>query len=275
MIDEDIFAWIGVVIMIIFYMYPSIPFFKLMKGTIIFGDAPVNIVYAHYCCCFMWIIYGFITKIIQVKVCSFICCISSFLLLAIELVYEAKIDPFQAILNGFALACFSLGAFTVFALIVEDENIIGSICSLISLGCCYFPLQLVYKAYKECNNNLIQIYPAIICAIGSICWFAYGLLADEFFILVSGGVGILISMIQIIAWKNFQNSLKGFTKIENNSVEIEDNESSNIIIEDKNKNKDNTKEKDFQKVCNDNDENEEMKKIKEISESVPDSESSN
>ena len=176
---REAFGWLATCFTMISYISPIIPFINLFKKKIPYEDTPALMITANYINCLCWYVYGEMIYSNQIQKCNLIGAISSLSLIFIYLFYEIKKYALDAILNTLLIITGTYSIYRGFTLIIDDDGIIGKICIGTSFLVFWFPIQIIYKAMKEKNYNLILICPTWGALAANIFWSIYGIFLTD------------------------------------------------------------------------------------------------
>ena len=266
---RDFFGWSATGLTICFYIFPVIPFIKLLKGKITYEETPAIIVTTSFVNCFCWYIYGKLISSHQIKLCNFIGALSSLILIMIYLRYELKKFLIDAILNALILMSGSYAVYIGFTDIIEDKSVIGKICIVTSCVIFLSPITIIYKVTKEKNYNLIPIYKAYISVASTFCWIVYGILITDGNVIFPNVIGIILAIIQIIIFFRIKKIFSILGEKENTAtIGIESNENEKddkASLKNKKEEKEEKDENTVIKLDEDNQNNNKEKPVKIVS----------
>ena len=206
---QECFGWIAACLNICFYLTPIIPFINVLKGKLNFEDAPGVYVTCCYVNCFIWYIYGDMIFSDQVKISNCISAGVCLLLILIYLGYELKKYLIDSILNTLILVTGSWAVYRALTIVIDDDRVVGDICIGTTLIIFIFPLQIMYKVFKEKNYNLIPVLSSIIYLFSCLFWFLYAIFIKDFYLAFPNILGVILSSSEIALYLNCKKKYPG------------------------------------------------------------------
>ena len=206
---QEGFGWVAACLTVCFYMAPVIPFINVLKGKLNFEDAPGVYVTCCYVNCFIWYIYGDMIFSDQVKISNCISAGICLMLMLIYLGYELKKYLIDSILNTLILVTGSWAVYRALTIVIDDDRVIGDICIGTTLIIFIFPLQIMYKVFKEKNYNLIPVLSSIIYLFSCLFWFLYAIFIKDFYLAFPNILGVILSSSEIALYLNCKKKYPG------------------------------------------------------------------
>ena len=206
---QECFGWIAASLIICFYLTPIIPFINVLKGKLNFEDAPGVYVTCCYVNCFIWYIYGDMIFSDQVKISNCISAGICLMLMLIYLGYELKKYLIDSILNTLILVTGSWAVYRALTIVIDDDRVVGDICIGTTLIIFIFPLQIMYKVFKEKNYNLIPVLSSIIYLFSCLFWFLYAIFIKDFYLAFPNILGVILSSSEIALYLNCKKKYPG------------------------------------------------------------------
>ena len=206
---DECFGWIAACLNICFYLTPIIPFINVLKGKLNFEDAPGVYVTCCYVNCFIWYIYGDMIFSDQVKISNCISAGICLMLMLIYLGYELKKYLIDSILNTLILVTGSWAVYRALTIVIDDDRVVGDICIGTTLIIFIFPLQIMYKVFKEKNYNLIPVLSSIIYLFSCLLWFLYAIFIKDFYLAFPNILGVILSSSEIALYLNCKKKYPG------------------------------------------------------------------
>lgn len=206
MAANDVFGWLGTCFCIFFFASPAVPYFKVIRGKLNFEDSPIIVVFASYCNCFLWAIYGKMAERTQVKICNIIGAGFSLLYICIYLFYEIRKYIIDTILNVIIIISGSFATYRGLFILVDDKDVVGKMCILASMIVFLSPIQLIYRVCKENNYILIPIYSAYVNICNTLSWIMFGILVKDVYVILPNLVGLALAIIQIAVFKYYKKT---------------------------------------------------------------------
>lgn len=201
---NDAFGFAAVCISIILYSSPIPQYFKVCKSKIRFNDAPNLKVLINYFSSINWLIYGYLLKNQHIFFCYLFGAILSILCLITFLLFLAKIKLLKAFMSTFFILVYTVTIYLLLAVLINNNNITGSICVLFSLFSLVNPIQIIKKVVKFRNYKFIPIKLYTLSLIGNTCWIIYGFMIINFYVIIPKLVGLIISLIIMFIWNIFK-----------------------------------------------------------------------
>lgn len=201
---EDLVGWIGCFTTICFYITQLIPFIKVIQKKLYFEDAPGFFISCCYINCFLWMIYGDMIFSDQLRIANMVGCGICLIAMIIYLFFEIKKYVLDSILNILILVMASWAVYKYLTIAVYDDRIIGMICIFSSFIIYSYFSFIISRVIKERNYMLINFTNTIIYFFSSIIWFSYGIISKDIYIIFPYSIGIIISLIQIVIYLNYE-----------------------------------------------------------------------
>jgi hypothetical protein len=201
---EESVGWIAFAFSSYFLLYPAIPFYNVLKGKLNYEDSPGAYATVNYLNCFCWFLYSEMLISDQIKIISGIGTVASGLFVLVYLYYEIRKYIVDAVLNALILCSGSYMIYLTLTVMIEDDAIIGKICSGTHCLVFYFPIRLIYKVLKEKNFMLIPFCQAWGSLFMSISWVVYGILITEIYVVFPHCINIILATVQIMLFLNYR-----------------------------------------------------------------------
>ena len=214
---QELFGWVAAIMTIYFFIAPAVPFYYVFKGKLSYEETPGPYITLVYLNCLCWYVYGDYIYSDQMKLCYLIGIISSFILLAIYLLYEQKKYTHDAILNAVIIVNATLVIYKGLNVVVDDVDNIARICLAISLPILLYPIHTIYQAIKRRNYYIIPYKTAWYSMAVSLCWIIYSVLFDEFYIILPNVFIYILSSIQILIYFRYK---KIYPNPDDNTISI-------------------------------------------------------
>ena len=213
----DFFGWVAAIMTIYFFIVPIVPFYKVIKGKLNYEETPgayITLVYLNSLC---WYVYGDYIYSDQMKLCYLVGIITSFILLAIYLLFEQRKYTHDAILNAVIIINATLVIYKGLNIVVDDVDNIARICLAISLPILFYPIYTIYQVIKRRNYNIIPYKTSWYSMAVSLCWIIYSVLFDEFYIILPNVFIYILSSIQVFLYYRYK---KIYTISDDNTISI-------------------------------------------------------
>ena len=213
----DFFGWIAAIMTIYFFIIPIVPFYKVIKGKLNYEETPGAYITLVYLNCLCWYVYGDYIYSDQMKLCYLVGIITSFILLAIYLLFEQRKYTHDAILNAVIIINATLVIYKGLNIVVDDVDNIARICLAISLPILFYPIYTIYQVIKRRNYNIIPYKTSWYSMAVSLCWIIYSVLFDEFYIILPNVFIYILSSIQVFLYYRYK---KIYTIADDNTISI-------------------------------------------------------
>ena len=213
----DFFGWVAAIMTIYFFIVPIVPFYKVIKGKLNYEETPGAYITLVYLNCLCWYVYGDYIYSDQMKLCYLVGIITSFILLAIYLLFEQRKYTHDAILNAVIIINATLVIYKGLNIVVDDVDNIARICLAISLPILFYPIYTIYQVIKRRNYNIIPYKTSWYSMAVSLCWIIYSVLFDEFYIILPNVFIYILSSIQVFLYYRYK---KIYTISDDNTISI-------------------------------------------------------
>ena len=226
---QDIVGWTAFTFYSYFLLYPILPFLNVIKGKLNYEEAPGTYVTLNYINCYCWYIYGQMIFSEQIKLIYLIGVISSGIFVSIYLYFELKKYVIDTFLNSLILGSGSYMVYLSFTVIIDDDTLIGKICTGTHCLLYFFPIRNIYRVMKQKNFMLISFYRAWGSLFNSILWIIYGILIQENYVVLPHCFNIILEPVQIILFLNYRKKYPIIEDKEDFSptIDIESSENEN------------------------------------------------
>lgn len=243
---DTIFGAVGTAIGIGLNSSAVVLFYEIYKKRRVYTEVPETYLITNIICNIVNLAYGFQLKDSVMIISSGIGTCLAVLWGCLYLFYFSKKK-----MNMFLLYCFinfnlSCELLYIFAVICPTADYAGTVALGLTVINAGTPGQNIIKVIRTGNYNLIPIVTTTFGFLCGFCWFVFGLLKNRYLMYVPNGLGLILSLLQIIVFTIMYNKHKGesFAQEEEqssaltddkNSVGkglINDNEDNNIIHDD-------------------------------------------
>lgn len=233
-LTQEAIGWTAFALNSYFLLFPTIPFYNLIKGKLNFEDAPGAYAAINYLNCLCWFLYSDLLISDQIKVINLIGMVASGIYVLIYLFYEIRVYKLDTILNTLILGSGTYMIYLSLTDIIEDDTVIGKICFGTHCLLFFFPIQNIYQVIKQKNFMLIPFCSAWGSMFMSICWILYGIMITEIYLVLPHCINIILATVQIIMFLNYR---KKYPIFENKEFPTSTIEYENHKNEDNNNNK--------------------------------------
>ncbi len=203
-IVQEIFGWAGAGIAVLSFLFPAFPYINVLRGKLDFESTPAVLVTTCYFNYFCWFVYGYLTFSNQIKYCYLTGSIINIILMAIYLIFEFRKYLVDTILNILILIASTWAIFKVLRFLIYDYRIVGKICMGTSFIVFFSQIQIIYKVIKEKNYILVPIYNCYLIFLYAICWAVYGIFINDFYIVFTNAIAIVLALVEIIVYLNYK-----------------------------------------------------------------------
>ena len=216
----DVFGWTASCILIILHFSPIPYYLKLCKGQIRFNDTPNLKVLGNYIMSINWLIYGYLLRnkhiFLSYLFGSFlsIICVFTFIL------FLAKVKLLKAFIFTLSLLLFTILSYFLFAILINNKEIIGYVCVILSFFLLLNPFLIIKKVIKYRNYKYIPIKVCTLNLIGSTCWIIYGFMIINFNLIIPNLIGLIVSLIMMFIWNIFKKRKPIVEDVANISINV-------------------------------------------------------
>ena len=132
------------------------------------------------------------------------------ILIMIYLIYEFKDDKIDTILNFFIVITVSWAIKKLLIDIFNDEDKVKYTSVLSTFSLYFVILELIIRAFKEKNKNILNILTPFCLVATSICHVIYGLIYEESAFFIPNIFGIVIGCIYVGVWLYLKRKSREF-----------------------------------------------------------------
>ena len=132
------------------------------------------------------------------------------ILIMIYLIYEYKDDKIDTILNFFIVITVSWAIKKLLIDIFNDEDKVKYTSVLSTFSLYIVILELIIRAFKEKNKNILNILTPFCLVATSICHVIYGLIYEESAFFIPNIFGIVIGCIYVGVWLYLKRKYREF-----------------------------------------------------------------
>ena len=197
-LKEETIGWAAFTFTLYFLLSPAIPFYNVIRGKLNFEDSPVAYVTINYINCLCWYLYSDLIYSNQIKIINLIGMLANGIFVIIYLFFEIKKYILDSILNILILTSGTYMIYLSLAITIDEDATIGKICVGTHCLLFFFPIQLIYRVFKQKNFMLIPFYSVLVSLFMSIFWIIYGIMITEIYLVFPNCVNIFFSSLQII-----------------------------------------------------------------------------
>lgn len=255
-IKQETIGWTAFAFTLYFLLWPVIPFYKVIRGKLNYEDAPGAYATINYLNCLCWYLYSDLIYSDQIKIINLVGMLTNGFFVIIYLFFEIKKYIIDSVLNCLILSSGTYMIYLSLAITIEEDTVIGKICAGTFCLYFFFPIQLIYRVFKQKNFMLIPFYSVFTSLFMSIFWIIYGTMITEIYLVFPHCINIFFTSLQIILYLYYRKKYPIFKEKEIiSTIGIEN------IGNEENKNQDS-------KIKEDIEDNEEMSSNNEEKKSV-------
>ena len=203
-LKQETIGWAAFTFTLYFLLSPAIPFYNVVRGKLNFEDAPGAYVTLNYLNCLCWYLYSDLIYSNQIKIINLLGMLTNGFFVIIYLFFEIKKYIIDTILNTLILTSGTYMIYLSLAITIEEDTVIGKICAGTHCLLFFFPIQLIYRVFKQKNFMLIPFYSVFASLLMSFFWVIYGIMITEIYIVFPHCINIFFSSLQIILFLNYR-----------------------------------------------------------------------
>jgi solute carrier family 50 protein (sugar transporter) len=219
---EDTFGWIGCALTTCFFLPQLSPFCQVCKGKLNFEETPGYFMSISYINCFLWMIYGEEIFSDQVKITNLIASFICLIAMIIYLSYEIKKYVLDSILNFLIIFMASWAAYKYLVIEVDDDRVMGKLCFCSSLLIYSYFSYIIYRVINEKNYMLINFHYTSIYFVSCMIWLSFGIVTKDLYVVCPHSIGIIISLVQISLYINYEKKYPSIDSKDPITGEIEE-----------------------------------------------------
>ena len=202
------FGWASFALTFILSLLPIVSFLNFYSKRTTFDSIPASRIFTNYANCLFWFYYGSIVFDHLIRISNMIGSITSFLYIILYLMFEIRKYFLDAFLNFIIIIFGTISTYDYFEHINMDDKLVGKLSLLVSIISSSTKMPYIYRSYKKKNHMLIPVNYAIISFPTYLCWIIYGLIISDKYIIISYLIGIIVSVIQLLAYSFYKNKNK-------------------------------------------------------------------
>jgi len=228
---NEAFGWTASCVSIILYFSPIPIFFKLCKGKLRYNETPNLTVILNYIASFNWFIYGYLLEDLHIIVGFMAGSIFSLLCIITYIIFLSKMKFTKALFTGLILFTLSAIIYFLFAVMINNKDVVGYVCVVCSIICSFEPILVVKKVVKFRNFKYISIKLVVLSLVGSTCWVIYGFMIINFQLIIPNFVRMVFSLILMFIWNIFKKRKPIIEEVANYSITTttKDNKTENSV----------------------------------------------
>ena len=198
-IIKDIFGWTGTGLAIYFFIYPVVPFFKLINEQMKINEIPGILLFCSFMNCILWADYGLLDDSFQVYFSNGIGGVITLIWITIYLIYLAK----QTI--GYALflvilLMIAIGGISFVFYFLLGKKITGWAAMIFNVLMYAAPGEKIVRVFKTRQYNLIPIFSTIGGLFCSLCWLMFGVYKGDTNLIIPNALGLFFAILQVIVY---------------------------------------------------------------------------
>ena len=207
MVNETIrltVGWLSFIFGLLFFISPSILFYKLIKKKITFDKIPIILTLVNYLNCLLWDIYGIRIKDTFITLNNSIFYFLTFICVCLYFYFYTKEEFLNTfgIISAILIITILISLFSF--LIINNKEVIGYIAMFVNFIMYLGPGQNIYKVFQNGNYNYLPIWSSVTGLLNAIICFIYALIIKKLSIQIVNGFGIFICLFQIIVYFIFR-----------------------------------------------------------------------
>lgn len=201
----DIFAWSGTAMVLALMLTPSVLFLKIFKnkkenGEYDYAQIPELMLIFNAGCGILWFSYWFrVLNLIPMYSALTNSCVTAVFTLLYLYCYSQGNCIKWLLYSFIALDLMAQMAY-VFIYLIKNAEIVGTIAMIVNILMFAAPGQNILTVMNTGDYNLIPIVSTFVGLLTSICWFFFGILSNLVNCYVPNGIGIFLSLVQIIIY---------------------------------------------------------------------------
>ena len=198
--EEEKILLIGSCLSLLFTCSFIISYIKAFRHKIHYSQIPILVITFGYLNNLVWYYYSDLIYHDYMRMANYINYIIYIILMLIYLIYEYKEDKIDTILNILIVITASWAIKKLLIDIFNDEDKVKYSCIFSTVSLFVVFLEWLFRAYKEKNRNILNIFSAFCLISISACYVVYGLKFEELYFFVPNIIGIIIGCIYIGVW---------------------------------------------------------------------------
>lgn len=210
--DEKIanyFSLAGTILGLIFNISPFLLLIKIIKKEAKYQVIPLSMLIFNTGCGLFWLCYWVRNGIMMPAISAFLNTLCTIAIVCPYIYYRFNENMKHCILGSFVYLDIVALCYYYFGVEISDIEITGAIASVINVLQYAGPGQNIITV---CKTGDVSLLPITSCALGLVCsssWFMVGVFLSNVKCMVPNGIGILLSILQIIVWfMNRNNKVK-------------------------------------------------------------------
>lgn len=220
----DIFGWVGLILLTIYYLSPIKEFYRLIETKISYKDFPGEFLLILFFNCILWGVYSLREDLTQIWISNFLGCLINIIFIIIYLIFLGKEKIHLSLIYNFILIVFYILIFYILYSIFK--NIYVGIAAII------FNILLsglkIYLIYKK-QNNIFPVISSIYNFIFSMSWTIYAFYRRDTFLIINNTLGVVFSILEIVVRRIFHKN-STIKKSDDNKEINNENQNVNIAL---------------------------------------------
>ena len=213
-LKQETIGWAAFALTLYFLLSPAIPFYNVIRGKLNFEDAPGAYVTINYLNCLCWYLYSDLIYSDQIKVINLVGMLTNGFFVIIYLFFEIKKYLIDSVLNILILSSGTYMIYLSLAITIEEDTVIGKICAGTHCLLLFFPIQIIYRVFKQKNFMIIPFYSVFASLLMSFLWIIYGIMITEMYLVFPHCINLFFSSLQIILFLNYRKKYPIFKEKE-------------------------------------------------------------
>lgn len=197
-------GWLSFIFGLLFFISPSILFYKLIRKKITFDKIPIILTLINNLNCLLWDIYGIRIKDTFLTLNNSIFYFLTFICVCLYFYFYSKEEILKTIEIILIILIISISISLFCFLVIINKDVIGYIAMVINFIMYLGPGQNIYKVFQNGNYNYLPIWSSITGLLNAIICFIYGLIIKKISIQIVNGFGIFICLFQVVVYFIFK-----------------------------------------------------------------------
>lgn len=206
---DQIFGGVGTAIGIGLNSSAVVLFYEIYKKRRHYSQVPESYLITNIICNIVNLAYGIQLNDEMMMISSGVGTCLAFLWGCLYLFYYSNKKMNLFLLYSFINLDLSFELLFIFAYICPDDSYAGSVALGLTVINAGTPGQNIIQVIKTGNYNLIPIVTTIFGFLCGFCWFVFGLLKNRYLMYIPNGLGLILSILQIIVYFIMYSRHKG------------------------------------------------------------------
>ena len=204
---SKIFGWVGTGLSLIFYIAPCVPFYRVIKGTLPWDDAPGVLLICSFLNCILWSDYGLLREKFSVYLANGLGGTITLIYITIYLIHFAGRKVLLSLFYNFFLMCCIVEIYFIFFYFVPSKAT-GIIANIFNVLMYAAPGEKIVKICKGGSYQLIPIWSTLGGILCSTSWMCYGIYQKDELLIIPNALGVAASIVQIVVFFVYKHKQK-------------------------------------------------------------------